>query len=157
MYLLSSVDVLTSSVSSCCVVAMLQLLAALSLPLLVLSAPGTVQGPTKGAPWTEEEALIVKAKLYAIIGEYGSRVRQTLRVVGTKTDYYYLRTSNKHSVLTGNWCVLATVLSTSPSTPSLGSTPGPSPSLCPTLPSSSDWVSTDVSSTGFYRNITKLV
>ena len=66
---------------------MLLQLAALSLPLLVLSAPGTVQGPTKakGAPWTEEEALIVKAKLYAIIGEYGSRVRQTLRVIGTKT------------------------------------------------------------------------
>ena len=64
---------------------MLLQLAALSLPLLVLSLPGTVQGPTKGAPWTEEEALIVKAKLYAIIGEYGSRVRQTLRVIGTKT------------------------------------------------------------------------
>ena len=66
---------------------MLLQLAALSLPLLVLSLPGTVQGPTKakGAPWTEAEALIVKAKLYAIIGEYGSRVRQTLRVIGTKT------------------------------------------------------------------------
>ena len=57
---------------------MLLQLAALSLPLLVLSLPGTVQGTTKGAPWTEEEALVVKAKLYAIIGEYGSRVRQTL-------------------------------------------------------------------------------
>ena len=64
---------------------MLLLLAALSLPLLVLSLPGTVQGPTKGAPWTEEEALVVKAKLYAIIGEYGSRVRQTLRAIGTKS------------------------------------------------------------------------
>ena len=66
---------------------MLLQLAALSLPLLVLSLPGTVQGSTKakGAPWTEEEALVVKAKLYAIIGEYGSRVRQTLRVIGTKT------------------------------------------------------------------------
>ena len=52
---------------------MLLLLAALSLPLLVLSS----KGPTKGAPWTEEEALVVKAKLYAIIGEYGNRVRQT--------------------------------------------------------------------------------
>jgi len=27
-----------------------------------------------GAPWTEEEALIVKAKLYAIIGQYGDSV-----------------------------------------------------------------------------------
>ena len=60
---------------------MLLLLAALSLPLLVLSS----KGPTKGAPWTEEEALVVKAKLYAIIGEYGSRVRQTLRVIQTNT------------------------------------------------------------------------
>ena len=72
----------------------------------------------------------MKAKLYAIIGEYGSRVRQTLRVIGTKTRAandpsvftitkkapvktdesfaaltkadFYLRTSNKHSVLIGN-------------------------------------------------------
>merc|ERR1719150_2531022 len=43
---------------------MLLLVAAL-LPLVVCRP---------GSPWTEEEALIVKAKLYAIIGEYGSRV-----------------------------------------------------------------------------------
>ena len=49
------------------VVAMLLLVAAL-LPLVVCRP---------GSPWTEEEALIVKAKLYAIIGEYGNRVRQT--------------------------------------------------------------------------------
>ena len=49
-------------------VAMLLLVAAL-LRLVVCSRPGS--------PWTEEEALIVKAKLYAIIGEYGNRVRQT--------------------------------------------------------------------------------
>lgn len=48
-------------------VAMLLLVAAL-LPLVVCRP---------GSPWTEEEALIVKAKLYAIIGEYGNRVRQT--------------------------------------------------------------------------------
>ena len=70
---------------------MLLQLAALSLPLLVLSS----KGPTKGAPWTEEEALVVKAKLYAIIGEYGSRVRQTLRVIETKT-----RAANSSSVFT---------------------------------------------------------
>ena len=74
---------------------MLLQLAALSLPLLVLSAPGTVQGPTKGAPWTEEEALIVKAKLYAIIGEYGSRVRQTLRVIGTTTKLQTITITEK--------------------------------------------------------------
>ena len=65
--------------------AMLLLVAAL-LRLVVCSP---------GSPWTEEEVLIVKAKLYAIIGEYGSRVRQTLRVIGTKT-----RAANDPSVFT---------------------------------------------------------
>ena len=44
---------------------------------------------------SEEEALIVKTRLYAIIGEHGSRVRQTLRVIGTKT-----RAANDPSVFT---------------------------------------------------------
>ena len=47
---------------------MLSKLVFLSLSALVLSDPG--------APWTEEEALIVKAKLYAVIGLGPNRVIQ---------------------------------------------------------------------------------
>ena len=39
---------------------MIKLLLSLSFFYIVIGQPG--------APWTEEEALIVKAKLYAIIG-----------------------------------------------------------------------------------------
>ena len=45
--------------------------------LLLVSALLRLVVCSPGSPWTEEEALIVKAKLYAIIGEYGNRVRQT--------------------------------------------------------------------------------
>ena len=39
--------------------------------LIVPIALGAYQPGTPGAPWTEEKALIVKAKLYAIIGANG--------------------------------------------------------------------------------------
>merc|ERR1719384_1765254 len=45
---------------------MIKLLLSLSFFYIVIGQPG--------APWTEEEALIVKAKLYAIIGQYQQQV-----------------------------------------------------------------------------------
>ena len=40
-----------------------------SLTLTLFSFSGVLGSP--GAAWTEQETLTVKAKLYAILGEYG--------------------------------------------------------------------------------------
>ena len=62
---------------SCCVLAYLPMFRLTVAMLLLVAALLRPVVCSPGSPWTEEEALIVKAKLYAIIGEYGNRVRQT--------------------------------------------------------------------------------